>query len=178
MSAVGRRYGRALIEIAAEQNQLEQVGRQLADLKKSWTESEELREVFENPSVSSQDRRKVVDAIAGKMGLGPTVKNTLKLLSDRRRTRSLVDVIEAYETLAEERSGTVRAEVITAVAMSEAYYSQLKSTLEQVTGKKVTLQKREDPSIIGGVVTRVGDKVFDGSVKTRLIELEDELLQR
>ena len=178
MSAVGRRYGRALLELAAEQNQLDPVGRQLADLKMTWSESEELREVFENPSVSAQDRRNVVDALAGKLGLGPIVKNTFKLLSDRRRTRSLPEVIDAYEKLAEERSGTLRAEVITAVAMSEAYYSQLQRTLEQVTGKKVTLQKREDPSIIGGVVTRVGDKVFDGSVKTRLIELEDELLQR
>lgn len=178
MSAVGRRYGRAVLELAAEQNQLDQVGRNLAELGKSWTESEELREIFENPSVSSGDRRKVIDAVAAKMGLVPTVKNMLKILSDRRRMRSLPDIIEAYERFAEERSGTVRAEVITATAMPSAYYEQLQRTLEQVTGKKVKLDSREDPSIIGGVVARVGDKVFDGSIKTRLDELKDELLQR
>ena len=178
MSAVGRRYGRALIGLATQQGKLDVLGRNLAEVRASWEGSEELREVFENPSVSSADRSKVIDAIAGRLSLDPLVKNTLKLLSDRRRMRHLLDVIDAYERLAQERAGTVRAEVITATAMPESYYSQLQKTLEDVTGKKVTLQKSEDPSIIGGVVARVGDMVFDGSIKTRLDELKDELLQR
>ncbi len=178
MSAVGRRYGKAVLGLAVEQKQVDQVSKSLADLKKAWEDSEELREVFENPSVSAQDRRKVIDALATRMGLSPLVKNTLKLISDRRRTRYLPEIIDAYERLAEERAGRVRAEVITATGMPEAYYAQLQRALEQVTGKKVTLLKRQDPSIIGGVVARVGDKVFDGSIRTRLDELKDELLQR
>jgi len=139
---------------------------------------EDLREIFQNPSVSQVDRGKVVNALATKMGLSVLVKNTVKLLSDRNRTRHLPEVIEAYEKLSQEKAGRVRAEVITATPMPEAYFTQLQHTLEQVTGRKVTLDKREDPSIIGGVVARVGDKVFDGSIRTRLGELKDELLER
>lgn len=178
MSAIGRRYGRAILDLAAEQNQVDPVSKNLADLAQAWEESEDLREVFENPSVSAQDRKKIVDALASRMGLSPIVKSTLKLLSDRRRTRYLPEIIDAYERLAEDRAGRVRAEVITATAMPDTYFAQLQKTLEGVTGKKVTLIKREDPSIIGGVVARVGDKVFDGSIRTRLDELKDELLAR
>lgn len=178
MSALGRRYGKALLDLAAEQNQVDQVWRNLSDLREAWQSSDELREVFENPSVSSADRRQVIDALAGRMGLTPLVKNTLKLLSDRRRARYLGEVVEAFDALAGERAGRVRAEVVTATAMSETYYSQLQRTLEDVTGKKVTLVKRQDPSLIGGVIARVGDKVFDGSIRTRLTELKDELLHR
>lgn len=178
MTAIGRRYGKALLELAAEQGQTEKVDRELGELKKSWDDSEDLREIFQNPSVSQADRGKVVNALATKMGLSVLVKNTVKLLSDRNRTRHLPEVIEAYEKLSQEKAGRVRAEVITATPMPEAYFTQLQRTLERVTGKKVTLDKREDPSIIGGVVARVGDKVFDGSIRTRLDELKDELLER
>lgn len=178
MSAIGRRYGKALLELASEQGQADKVEKDLQDLKKAWESSEELREIFQNPSVSQVDRGKVVDALAGRMGFAPVVKNTVKLLSDRGRTKYLIEVIDAYDRLSQAKAGRVRAEVITATPMPEAYFTQLQRTLEQVTGKKVTLVKREDPSIIGGVVARVGDKVFDGSIKARLGELEQELLER
>lgn len=178
MSAIGRRYGKALLDLAAEQNQVDPIARNLTDLRNTWEGSEELREAFENPSVSSADRRRIIDSLAGRMGLSPLVTSTFKLLSDRRRTRYLLEIIDAFEHLAEERAGRVRAEVITATGMPETYYAELQKALEGVTGKKVTLLKREDPSIIGGVVARVGDKVFDGSIRTRLDELKDELLQR
>lgn len=178
MSAIGRRYGKAILDLAAEQNQVDRVSRNLADLKRAWEQSEHLREVFENPSVSVQDRKKIIDALAGRMGLTPIVKNALGLLSDRRRMRYLPEIIDAYERLAEERAGRVRAEVVTATALPETYFVQLQRTLEGVTGKKVSLIRRVDPSIIGGVVARVGDRVFDGSIRTRLNELEDELLAR
>jgi len=173
---LGRRYARALLDLAGEQGQIERVGTDLRDLDVAWKEGAELREVFENPSFSAASRAAVIDTITTRMGVLPVVRNTLRLLSDRHRIRHLPEVVEAFEELAQEREGRVRAEVITARPMTESYREQLRSTLERVTGKKVVLVTREDPSIIGGVVTRVGDKVFDGSIKHQLAEIRDDLL--
>jgi F-type H+-transporting ATPase subunit delta len=175
MSSLGRRYAKALLDLAAEQNQADRVQADLADIRKSWDTSPDLRDAFENPSVTTAQRHSVLDAVCDRMGTAALTRNLLRMLSDRRRLRYLPQVIDAYETLAEERAGRVRAEVVTAGAMPDAYFQELARVLEQVTGKRVSLLKRQDPSIIAGVVTRVGDKVFDGSVKTRLAEIRDEL---
>lgn len=171
-----RRYARALLDLAIEQNQLEKIERELADLGTMWRESRELRHVFENPAYGADQRKRIVLSLAERTGLSPLVRNTLLLLSDRRRTRFLGDIIDAYQELAEERAGRVRAEVTTATSMPESYYAELQKQLEAVTGRKVVLVKKQDPTLIAGVVTRVGDKVFDGSLKNRLAELREQLL--
>lgn len=178
MSALGRRYARALLELATAEGKADAIATQLSALDKLWAESRELRDVFENPAFGSEVRKNVLVAVGEKASLDSLVVRVLRLLSDRRRMRYLPDVIEAYRELAEDRAGRVRAEVITATAMPANYFAELTKTLEQVTGKKVIVMTREDPSLIGGVVTKVGDKVFDGSLKTRLEELRDELLNR
>jgi F-type H+-transporting ATPase subunit delta len=178
VGTIARRYAKALLELADEQNAVDKVQRDLLELVQNWEASRELREVFENPAVSSEARRKVIEGLANRMGMSVLLKNTLMLFSDRRRMRHVPDLAEAFQTLAEAKSGKVRAEVVSARGLSETYYTQLREALESVTGRKVVLVKRQDPSLIGGVVTRVGDQVFDGSIKTRLDELKDELLNR
>lgn len=178
MSALGRRYARALLELATDEGKADVIATQLADLDTTWRESRELRDVFENPAFGFEMRKNVLLALGEKASLDSLVVRTLRLLSDRRRMRYLPQVIDAYRELAEQRAGRVRAEVITATPMPPNYFAELTKTLEQVTGKKVIVMTREDPSLIGGVVTKVGDKVFDGSLKTRLEELRDELLNR
>jgi len=175
---IGKRYARALLELAQEQNQLAKVGQDLEDLDKTWAESAELRALFENPAVSGVARRKVVEALATRMSLDPTVKKTLFLLSDRGRMRFVPDVIEAFRVLLEGIEKRLRAEVTTAVAMPDSFYSQIERELERASGQKVLLTRKQDPSIIGGVITRLGDRVLDGSLKTRLGELQDQLLDR
>jgi F-type H+-transporting ATPase subunit delta len=173
---LARRYARALLDLAGASP--DKIGRDLDDFAAAWSASAELREVFENPSFGADDRRKLLDALALRMGLSAEVKNTLKMLADRRRLRIVPEIAGAYRALAEQKAGRVRASVVTATPMPEAYFAELTRVLEQVTGKKVTLERRHDPTLIAGVVTRVGDKVFDGSLKTRLDELKDTLLHR
>ena len=177
-SAVGRRYGRAIIDLADEQGRREDVARELKDVLAAWKESRELRDVFQNPAFGAESRKGILEALAARIGVSPMVKHALLLLSDRRRLRHLPEVIDAYLELAEERAGRVRAEVTTAGSMPESYFEELRKTLCHVTGKDVVLVRREDPSLIAGVVTRVGDRIFDGSLKNQLKELEDELLGR
>ena len=175
-STLGRRYAKALLELATEKGEVDKIQGDLRALAGMWNESRDLRGVFENPAVTAQARRTVVEAIAAKAALSHLIKNTLLMLADRRRMRLVPELADAYEVLAEQKSGRVRAEVVTASPMPEAYYTQLLEVLEQATGKKVVLVRKQDPSLIGGVVTRVGDQVFDGSVKNRLTELREELL--
>jgi F-type H+-transporting ATPase subunit delta len=177
VSILGRRYAQALLALAEERNTIEHVRRDFADVVKSWNESRELRVVFENPSVTAEQRRSVLREIATRTSMDPQLLNTLLVLSDRGRLSHLPDVFDSFEALAEEKSGKLRAEIVTATELPEAYFTELGATLERVTGRKVTLTRKVDPTLLGGVVTRIGDKVFDGSLKNRLSELRDELLR-
>ena len=152
-SSVGRRYARALIELAEANKQTERVAKDLAEFADSFDKSRDLRDIFENPQVAPATRKKVLSALLDRMAVAPVVKSALLLLADRGRLKFIGDIAEAFQTI-----------------------SELTKVLEGVTGKRVVLVKKQDPSIIAGVVTRVGDKVFDGSVRTRLGELREQLL--
>lgn len=172
---LGRRYASALLALATEAKNIEKVSRDLHDFAASWRESRELRNAFENPSVSMASRRQVLRDIAQASSMDALVRDTLLLVSDRGRMAYLPEIIDAFDTMAEARSGRVRAEVITASELPEAYFTELRKILEQVTGKQVVVATRVDPSLLGGVVTRIGDQVFDGSLSHRLNELKHEL---
>lgn len=175
-SVIGRRYGRALLELASEAGQETEVRKGLEQLLVSWNESAELRGIFENPGVGAEQRRAILDALGSKMGLPGLVTNTLKLLADRRRVRHVPELVEAYLELADADAGGLRAEVTTAGEMPESYFADLQKTLSENLGREVTLVKKQDPALIAGVVTKVGDLVFDGSLRSRLRELEDSML--
>jgi len=177
ISIVGRRYAKALFALAEQENAVAEIGKHLAEFTQTYGESPELRAVFENPGFGQDARRKIIIEIAARSGMHDAVRNGLQLLSDRGRLTHIPEVQEAFEAMAQERSGEVRAEITTAAALPEAYFMQLQRRLSEVTGKKVVLVKKTDPDLIGGVVARIGDQVFDGSVKNRLSGLKEELLR-
>jgi len=177
-SPIGRRYGRALLELAAEKNVIPKIRKDLEGLVETWNGSEELQSTFENPAISAEARRKIVDAIGKRMMLSTETINTLKLLADRRRFRHLPEIAEAYIELAEAREGRVVAEVTSAAPLAGDFKMKLQKELEAAIGKKVVVVEKQDPELIAGVVTRVGDKVFDGSVRHRLRQIEEELAAR
>lgn len=172
---VGRRYASALLALTGSAGNTDKVLQDLNDFAASWKDNRDLRSVFENPVVKSEARRTVLRELAAASGMDSLLLNTLLLLSDRGRLNYVTDLAEAFQAAAETRSGKVRAEVISAAELPEAYFTELQKTLERVTGKQVSVAHRVDPSLLGGVVTRVGDQVFDGSLKNRLQELTHEL---
>jgi F-type H+-transporting ATPase subunit delta len=174
-SILGRRYATALFSLAEQAGSIEKVGQDLRDFASSFHGSRELHNVFENPSIGVKQRQQILRDIAAQSGMDPLVRDTLLLVSDRGRMGQVEDIVSAYQAHAEARSGRVRAEVVTAAELPEAYFSELQKTLERVTGKKVSVARRVDPSLLGGVVTRVGDQVFDGSLKHQLEGLKHEL---
>jgi F-type H+-transporting ATPase subunit delta len=176
MSALGRRYAKALLELAREQGEIDPVLRDVSALSAAWKESPALREIVRNPVVPRPALKAAVDAVMEKLGCSKLVRNTVNLLADKGRLAHLEEVLHALAELAEAETGHVRVEVISAKPLSDAYYAQLTEKLKRVTDREVVLVKKQDSSLIGGVVTRVGDQVFDGSLSNRLSELKETLL--
>ena len=176
ISVVGKRYARALMQLATDDKAVSRIETDLRDFASSWTASRELRSAFENPSVAQQSRREILREIAKTTQMHDSVRDLLLLLSDRRRLGHVPEVAAAFSAMAEARSGTVRAEVVTASALPPGYFTELERVLRDATGKRVVIAHTVDPSLIGGLTTRIGDHVFDGSVKSRLSELTQELL--
>jgi F-type H+-transporting ATPase subunit delta len=176
MSALGRRYAKALLDLAREQGEIDPVLRDVGSLADAWKTSADLREIVGNPVIPRPALRAAVDAVMDKLGCSKLFRNTINLLADKGRLAHLEEVLHALEELAEAETGRVRVEVISPKPLSDAYYARLTEKLKRVTDREVVLVKKQDPSLIGGVVTRVGDQVFDGSLSNRLSELKETLL--
>lgn len=176
MAAVARRYAQALLELAREANGIGAVQSELEKIDALWKASPDLQGAFENPELNEDARRALADAVAQRTGASTHVKNFLRLLSDRRRFDILSHIVLEYRGLAEQETDHVRANVTTAVAFDDEYFKRLQSSLESITGKKVTLEREIDPEILGGVIARVGGRVYDGSLRSRLSELRETLM--
>ncbi len=121
-------------------------------------------------------KKSIVAELAQTIGLGQTARNALFLLNDRRRMAVLPGIARLLREMNDKRKGILRAEVVTAAPLSDVYFSRLQQQLEKMTGRKIVLDKREDPTIIAGVITRIGDVVYDGSLRARLHEIKHALL--
>ena len=173
---VARRYAQALLELGVEQAAVDKIADDFEAVGQAFETSHDLRNALENPLVAHEAKKAVMIELCDQIGASPITKNALLLLVDRRRTKTLPYIARYLRELADVRKGIVRAEVTTAVALSDAYYERLRAQLEKMTGKRVVVDKRTDPTLVAGVVTRIGDRIFDGSLRTRLQTLRDALL--
>jgi F-type H+-transporting ATPase subunit delta len=175
-AAVARRYATALLEIGNESGSLATIVEEIARAAEAYQSSLELRNAIENPLVAHDAKKAILSDLADQLGVSVAVKNTLFLLCDRRRLRVLPAIAQLLREMRDLREGTLRAEVTTAARLGEDYYVRLQAQLERMTGKRVVIDRREDPSLIAGVVTRIGDMVIDGSLRSRLHELQNALM--
>jgi F-type H+-transporting ATPase subunit delta len=173
---VARRYAKALVEIGVETGSLDALTDELARASEAYESSSELRQALENPLIPHSAKKAIVSELGDGLGLGVISKNTLQLLVDRRRMRVLPGIAQVMKEMHDLKKGVLRAEVISAAPLSDGYYEKLHAQLEKLTGKKVALDKRTDPLLIAGVVTRIGDTVYDGSVLARLREMRQALM--
>jgi F-type H+-transporting ATPase subunit delta len=176
-SAVGGRYAKALYEIGEETGQLEALARQVAAMAKVYTASMDLRGVIDNPLIPEPRREAILQAVAARLELGPLVVNLLRLMARRHRIGALPDVARALRVLVDQRSGVLRATILSAAPLSEQEVAQITAQLERKTQRRIVAEHQHDPGLIAGVVTRIGDKTIDGSLKGRLEALERRLLQ-
>lgn len=175
--SISRRYARALLVIGLESKKLRPL---LEDLKKvadAVTESAELRSVLLNPMVLTSQRKSVLDALVKRLGVQKQVRNASMLLVERGRAEILPDIARELEQMVDEHEGIVRAEVISAAPLTKVYVDRLTKALTEATGKKVEVATSQDESLLGGVVTRVGGVVYDGSLKARLARVREQMLR-
>lgn len=175
-SVVARRYARALIDLGIETNSLEPIVRDITAVAEMMEQSAELRDVRQNPQVTVAARKAVFTEIAQRIGASPMSKNALLLLIDNGRLNVLPAIARALREEADRRAGIVRAHVASAAPLTDAYIQRLTQALEARFQKKVIVQRTVDPTLIAGVVTRVGDTIIDGSIRARLNELKTELM--
>lgn len=173
---IARRYAKALVDIGVETGALDTIVGEISSVASAFEESGDLRDALENPLVSHDAKRAILEELASRLGLSPVVRNTLLFMADRRRTRILPTMAKLVREMNDLRRGIVHAEVVTAAPLSDAYYARLQAQLEKLTGKTIVLDKRQDESIIAGVVARIGDTVYDGSLRARLQEMKTSLL--
>ena len=175
--SLARRYAKAVIEIEIGQANsiLDRMGADLRSLAKAMKDSAELQSVLTNPAIRRADRRRVIDGLLQAIGAQPLTKNLVYLLLDSERMSSVPSISREVDAMIEARSGRVTAEVISAKPLEIAQLTELTVALEKLSGKQVTVTKREDESLLGGVIAKLGDKVYDGSLRTQLRNLRDEL---
>ncbi len=174
-SSLAKRYARALVEAAAASDELVGVGQDLRALAALFRDHRELRLFLANPSVSRRVAGEVVADIGAAMRLRPLTITFLRIVLEAGRVAGLEGILRAYELLLDDRLGRVKALVTTAAPLEAEAQTELRRRLGEVTGKDVYLELRQDPTLLGGVVTQVGSRVYDGSLKTQLARLRDEM---
>jgi F-type H+-transporting ATPase subunit delta len=173
--SLARRYARAIMDLAITGNLVDKVGADLRGLAAAYKTSPELADVLGNASYPRASRRGIVDALLTRLGAQPLTKTFCNLLLDKERLAAVPDIAREVSALIEARAGRVAGEVVSVTPLSATQLSQITATLEKLAGKKVVLAKREDPALLGGIIAKVGDVVYDGSLRTQLRVLRDQL---
>jgi len=175
LSAVAERYAAALADVAVERKNSETIKRNLAAFVEAFSSVADLRNALESPALNAEVKRKVIAEVAGKMGLDVAVRNFIYLVVDHRRTEILPEMEEAFLSELNERLGIVEAEVTSAHELNDDEKRQLRTVLEQRTGKKVQARFQIDGALLGGAIVRLGSTIYDGSVRDQLKRLREQL---
>lgn len=173
--AVARRYAAAMADVAFEKNNAQRVRADFSTFVSAFYAAADLRNVLESPAVSIEVKQNVIGAVAAKMQLDDGVTNLVRLIVNHGRTESLREIENALGEELNARMGIALAEVTSAKPLNENERRELKAALERRTGKKIEARFREDGSLLGGAVVRVGSTVYDGSVRERLNRLREQL---
>lgn len=172
------RYARALLAVAVKENAaLEQIGDELAAFVDLFKQNPGLEKVMLNPAVPVPRKRGAMTELVDRARLSPMLSKLLVLLAERDRLVLLPDLLAAYRERLLDHQQVVRAEVTTAMAIGSERAQAIEQGLARVTGRTVRLGMRVDPSIIGGVVARIGDTIYDGSVTTQLERMKKRLAE-
>ena len=175
--AVATRYARALAEIAFETKVQDKFRRELESVIDLMTKAPELGRVLAHPGIKLENRKNVLREVIKRFALSKLVVNFLNILLDKRRILLLPQILNEFRSMSDEVAGVVRAKVTAAFPLNDAHRSRLAMVLSKLTGKRVVLDEEVDLALIGGLVTRIEGRVYDGSVKTQLDQLRSNLLE-
>jgi F-type H+-transporting ATPase subunit delta len=179
LRTVANRYAKALFDVAvAEKADLTKIEQDLKEAKQVFAENKDLRHVAISSNLPEANRKALVETIADKLGAAPHVRKLLVMLGQGRNLNLLPDLSDAFSERLLAHQNIVRAEVTSAAPLSPEKTKALEESLAKVTGKKVELSVAVDPELLGGVVAKIGSTVYDGSVKTQLQRMRQELVEQ
>jgi F-type H+-transporting ATPase subunit delta len=174
-ASIAERYATAIFEIAQENKNLDGLEASLSDLAAALGDSADLRTLISSPLISRGDQGAAISAIAKKMKLSPVMQKSLALMAEKRRLFVLPQLIDALRALLMEERNEVIADVVSAKALTEAQSKKLAKTLSARVGKTVTINATVDESLIGGLVVKVGSKMIDTSIRSKLNSLQNSM---
>lgn len=172
MASVAGRYASALFDLAKDEKKIAEVEKDLATFQALYGESEDLARLVRSPVIASDDQGRALDAVLSKAGVSALTSNFFKLIAKNRRLFAADDMARAFKALAARDRGEVSAEVSSAHPLSDEQTADLKATLKASVGKDVTLSTKVDPSLLGGLVVKIGSRMIDSSLKTRLANMK------
>ncbi len=175
MKSASLRYANAMADIALAQGAAEPAAKQLHEFGAAYAQSAELRTFLASPAVSTEAKHAVIEKIVARLGASKIIRNFLLVIADHRRTQLIPEVIAAFHEVIRQRQGVAEAVVSTAVEVSAAQKKEMAATLARLTGRKIEAKYALDPALLGGAVVRIGDTIYDGSLRSRLNEMRARL---
>jgi len=176
-SSITRRYAEALISIGVEEDCCDLMESELTRVNDTLKESKELRSIIFSSVYPAEQRKEILKEIISRLEVSKNMDNFISLLIDKKRIDILPHILERYEELYDGIVGRIRAKVIVCGSMPEDSFVQLKETFERITGKRVILETEEDPSILGGIITKLGNVIYDGSIRTQLEKVKRSMIR-
>jgi F-type H+-transporting ATPase subunit delta len=177
MSVLSLRYAHAFASVATSSH-LDSTAaqQQLEDFSKTLAGSRELREVLMNPSIPSEQKLKVLDAIAGRIGMFPQVRNFVAVIMEHQRLAELDEILADYRAVADEELQMAEAEIISAHPLNDQDRAELEAHVAKLAGGRVRATYHQDATLLGGAVVRIGSTVYDGSIRAQLQQLKQRLV--
>lgn len=173
--AVAQRYARAIFEVGRESGTLERLAREIGSFAELARSNGDFQGLATNPAFTEAMREEALDEIGARLSAAPETTRFVKILAQNGRLAELPGVADELASMMDEAQGILRATVTSAVALKDDYRDRLRRRIEENTGKKVLIHFQVDPKLIGGVVTQIGDRVIDGSVRGKLQRLSESL---
>ncbi|MEL7280896.1 MAG: F0F1 ATP synthase subunit delta [Pseudomonadota bacterium] len=174
-SGIAQRYATAIFEICKDDKSLAKLEKNITDLSAALHDSADLRDLISSPILSRTDQKAAITAVAKKMKLEPVMQNGLGVMADKRRLFVLPQLVTQLRDMIADDKGEVTAEVTSAKALTKTQADKLANTLKTSVGKNVNIKATVDESLIGGLVVKVGSKMIDTSIKSRLNSLQNAM---
>jgi F-type H+-transporting ATPase subunit delta len=176
LKSASLQYANALADVALAQGTADSALKQLSDFAAAFSTSSELRNFLTSPGVPREAKHGVIEKIAARVGAGKIIRNFLFVIADHHRTHILPEIVTSFQDVIRRRQGIAEAEIFSAVELSAAQKKRFAQTLERLTGKKIQAKYSLDAALLGGAVVRVGDTIYDGSVRSSLNEMRARLV--
>jgi F-type H+-transporting ATPase subunit delta len=177
MSVVALRYAHAFASVAASTHiDTNAAQQQLSDFSDTLADSHDLREVLMNPSIASEQKLRVLDAIASRIGMLSQVRNFIAVIMHHQRLGNLDEILTEYHAVADEQAGLAEAEITSAHELNAEDRANLEAQVARLAGGRVRATYRQDATLLGGAVVRIGSTVYDGSIRAQLQQLKQKLV--